>query len=279
MLKYEQDYRDLGRKVIEQGRWVYNDRTGTNCKTITNVDLVYDVGAGEVPILTTKQCFPVSSIAELLGYYRRYDNAQQFANIGVRSWFTNANETEAWLNNPNRKGEDDLGIIYGGAVEDGILRDIYDKLCNGIDDRGLIFDMWRPETFDKGCLRPCAFMHIWSLVDGVLDLRVIQRSADLALGVPFNSFSFAWLLKVTAKIAGVSAGKVTHSLVNVHLYENHIETFEELLEREPLDISPEIIIPDWVETFDDLLEERHARDYLTLTGYKDLGKMSFKLIS
>jgi thymidylate synthase len=182
MLKYEQDYRDLCQKIVEEGVWVDNERTSTRCKTISNVDLIYDVGSGEVPLLTTKQCFTVSAIAELLGYYRRYDNATQFDNIGVKSWYCNSNETESWLNNPNRKGENDLGIVYGAAVEDGILRDIYEKLSEGKDDRGLIFDMWRPETFDKGCLRPCAYQHVWTLIGDTLDLRIIQRSGDVALG-------------------------------------------------------------------------------------------------
>jgi thymidylate synthase len=97
--------------------------------------------------------------------------------------------------------------------------------------------------------------------------------------VPFNSFSFAWLLTVTAKITGNKAGKVYHTITNAHIYEDHLDGIDELLSRKPLDISPEIIIPDWVETFDDLLEERHAREYLTLTGYKHLGKIGFKLIS
>ena len=275
MLKYEKDYNNLCQRVLNEGYPIKNERTGKVCHTVINHDFVYDVGKGEVPLLTNKQCFTVSAVAEPVGYYRQYTNAQQFADIGSPTWFSNANENKAWLGNPHRKGENDMGSVYG-AVTGNTLTKIYNNLRNGIDDRGEIYQMWVPETFDKGCLRPCAYEHIWSLVGDKLSLTVIQRSGDLPLGVPFNSFSFAFLLKLMAKITGNVPDKVYHKIVNVHVYEDQVEALEEQLSRIPLDIYPKLEISDWVTCLEDVIgNDKHAREYFTLTGYEHQGKIAF----
>jgi thymidylate synthase len=33
--------------------------------------------------------------------------------LGTKTWDANANLNEAWLNNPFRKGNDDMGRVYG----------------------------------------------------------------------------------------------------------------------------------------------------------------------
>lgn len=275
MLKYERDYNNLCHRVLNEGYPIKNKRTGKVCHTVINHDFIYDIGKGEVPILTNKQCFTVSAVAEILGYLRQYTNAQQFADIGSPTWFSNANENQVWLDNPYRKGENDMGYVYG-AVTGNTLTKIYNNLQNGIDDRGEIYQMWVPDSFDKGCLRPCAYEHIWSLVEDKLSLTVTQRSGDLPLGVPFNSFSFAFLLKLMAKITGNTADKVYHKVVNVHVYEDQIEPLEEQLSRTPWDISPQLEISDWVTCLEDVIgNDKHAREYFSLTGYEHQGKILF----
>lgn len=275
MLKYERDYNNLCHRVLNEGYPIKNERTGKVCHTVINHDFVYDIGKGEVPLLTNKQCFTVSAVAEVLGYLRQYTNAQQFADIGSPTWFSNANENKVWLENTNRKGENDMGAVYG-AVTGNTLTKIYNNLRNGVDDRGEIYQMWVPASFDKGCLRPCAYEHIWSLAGDKLSLTVTQRSGDLPLGVPFNSLSFAFLLKLMAKITGNVPDKVYHKIVNVHVYEDQVEALEEQLSRTPLNISPTLEIPDWITCLEDVIgNDKHAREYFTLTGYDHQGKVSF----
>ena len=107
-----QQYLDLGKRILDEGVWVENKRTGVKCLTVINADLEYDVGAGEFPLLTTRKVPYKGAIAELIGYLRGYTNAQQFADLGAPTWFANANENEAWLNNPHRKGPNDMGLAY-----------------------------------------------------------------------------------------------------------------------------------------------------------------------
>src|SRR5574344_1428862 len=106
-------YLDLCQRIVDEVVWVKNERTGRRCLAVINADLEYDVGANAFPLVTTRKSYWKAAIAELLGYLRGYDNAAQFRAIGCNTWNANANENQAWLHNPHRKGEDDMGRVYG----------------------------------------------------------------------------------------------------------------------------------------------------------------------
>ncbi|EJF1126841.1 thymidylate synthase [Vibrio cholerae] len=106
-------YLDLCQRIVDQGVWVENERTGKRCLTVINADLTYDVGNNQFPLVTTRKSFWKAAVAELLGYIRGYDNAADFRQLGTKTWDANANLNQAWLNNPYRKGEDDMGRVYG----------------------------------------------------------------------------------------------------------------------------------------------------------------------
>ena len=224
-------YIEVGKKLITEGQWIKNERTGVNCLTLINADFTYDVDEGKFPILTTKKTFYKGAIAELLGYIRGYDSAKQFRDIGTKTWDANANENEVWLKNPNRKGEDDMGRVYGvqgrgwqkpnGEFLDQ-FRKVYENLKNGIDDRGEIVTFWNPGEFELGCLRPCMHTHQFSLVNDTLYLNSFQRSGDYPLGVPYNAIQCYVLLALMAQITGHKCGKAYHKIVNVHIYENQL---------------------------------------------------------
>lgn len=106
------EYIDLCKRVMETGEWIKNERTGKKCLTVINADFTYDVSEGKLPILTTKKSFWKPAIAEMLGYLRGYTNAVDFRAIGCNTWNANANDNAAWLANPYRQGEDDMGNAY-----------------------------------------------------------------------------------------------------------------------------------------------------------------------
>ena len=280
MSNYEEEYLKLCQKILDEGVWVDNERTGKRCKTIINHDFVYDVGNKEVPLLTTKQVFVTSAIAEIIGYIRGYTNAKDFTDIGSPSWTMNANKTEQWLANPNRKGLNDCGLIYGAVARDwhgvDLIDKVYKNLCKGVDDRREIVTFFDPSKFDKACLRPCAFQWQFSLLNGKLSLHVHQASCDVPLGLPWNSVSFYFLLELMARITGNKPDKVYHKIVNVHVYEDQIKPLLTQLSKEPLESESKLEIPLWVECMDDIMyKDIHAREYFTLTDYEHQGKISF----
>lgn len=269
-------YLDLCQRIVDQGKWVVNDRTGERCLTVINADFTYDVDEAKYPLVTTRKSPIKLAIAELLGYIRGYSNAADFRKLGTRSWDANANENEAWLKNPHRKGKDDCGRIYGVQARswqtpDGTsidqLQKVVNNLKNGIDDRGEIITFYNPGEFHMGCLRPCMHSHQFSLLDGELFLNSTSRSVDVPLGLVANMQQVYVFLAVMAQITGHKPGKGFHKLVNCHIYENQFDLMKDVqLKREPLE-QPKLIINPDIKTLKDL-ETWVTVDDFVVEGYE-----------
>lgn len=257
----EEQYLELCEKIIKEGKWVDNKRTGNRCLTIINYDIEYDCSGDDIPLLTTKKSYWRSAIAEMIGYLRGYDSAADFRAIGCKTWDANANLNESWLKNPNRKGEDDMGFVYGAVARNfpvvgggsvDLLEKIVRDLSMGVDDRGEILTFYHPGSFHLGCLRPCMFQHQFSILDGELYLNSYQRSCDVPLGLGFNMIQVVFLLKIMAQITGLKPAKAYHKIVNAHIYENQLELMRDVqLKRKPF-APPKLIITDKVKTLKDL---------------------------
>ncbi|MBQ12805.1 MAG: thymidylate synthase [Gammaproteobacteria bacterium] len=259
-----QQYLSLCQQIIDQGVWVENQRTGKKCLTVINADLSYDVAGNQFPIITTRKSFWKAAIAELLGYLRGYNSAADFRELGTKTWDANANVNEAWLNNPVRKGEDDMGRVYGvqgrswrkpnGETLDQ-LKKIVANLAQGIDDRGEILTFYNPGEFELGCLRPCMHTHTFSLLGDTLYLTSYQRSCDVPLGLNFNQIQAFTLLALVAQITGKDAGIAYHKIVNAHIYEDQLDLMRSVqLKRDPYDppqlhINPDIKSLEDIETW------------------------------
>ncbi len=269
-------YLELCKRIVNEGVWLDNKRTGKRCLTVINADLTYNVAANEFPLVTTRKSFYNSAIAEMLGYIRGYDNAADFRKIGTKTWDANANENQAWLENPYRKGLDDCGFIYGKVARnfpkpDGgnidILRQIVDNLSQGIDNRGEIFTFYHPGAFHMGCLRPCMYSHHFSLLGDTLYLNSTQRSCDVPLGLNFNMVQVYVLLALMAQITGHKAGQAYHKIVNAHIYEDQLELVRDVqLFREPL-APPQLKINPDIKSLEDL-ETWVSLDDFDVQGYQ-----------
>ncbi|KPA53019.1 thymidylate synthase [Photobacterium lucens] len=267
-------YLALCQRIVDEGVWIENERTGKRCLTVINADLTYDVANNQFPLITTRKSFWKAAIAELLGYLRGYDNAAQFRAIGCNTWNANANDNQAWLNNPHRKGEDDMGRVYGvqgrrWQKPDGTpidqLKKIVDDLTKGIDDRGEILTFYNPGEFDMGCLRPCMHTHTFSLLGDTLYLTSYQRSCDVPLGLNFNQVQVFTLLALMAQITGHKAGQAYHKIINAHIYEDQLELMRDVqLKREPF-ASPQLKINPKIKSLEDL------ETWVTLDDFEVIG--------
>ncbi len=232
-------YLALAQRVLDEGVLKKN-RTGIDTLGIIGAMMQFDLADG-FPIVTTKKTAYKAAIAEMLGFLRGYTNAADFRALGCKVWDANANDNQAWLDNPYRKGEDDLGSIYGSQarawpVTGGFidqLRGVYSDLQQGIDNRREIVTHWNPGEMDRMALPPCHLLYQFGIQDGRLCLSMYQRSCDLALGVPFNIVGYAWLLHVMAKVTGLKPGVFTHFLHDVHIYVSHINGMKQQISREP----------------------------------------------
>ena len=275
-------YLDLCNRIISEGTWVENKRTGKRCLTVINADFEYDCSKGLLPILTTKKAYWKQAIAEFLGYLRGYTSAADFRALGCKTWDANANENEAWLNNPHRKGEDDMGRCYGAQGRDwknpegnsvDQLANIVNDLKQGIDNRSEIMTFMNPGERDRACLNSCMHTHTFSILDGTLYLTSYQRSDDIPLGHGFNQIQVAWFLMIMAQITGLKAGTAYHKIVNAHIYEDQLVPLKEQLTREPFP-SPKLVINPKIKTLEDL-ETWVTLDDFELVGYEHHSAIKF----
>jgi len=274
IIRAEKQYLNALKKIYDEGVDLKNDRTGQVCRTVINIDMVYDCFNNKAPMVTTRQLTnPKLAIAELLGYIKGVTSAEQMRALGTKSWDSNANENEAWLNNPNRAGTDDLGLIYGAVAKNwpissnivgakqtvNLFEKVYQNLRKGIDDRGEIITFWNPGMFHLGCLRPCMYEHQFSLLGDDLYLNSTQRSSDWPLGTTANMIQVWLLLRLMAQITNKVPKIAYHRNVNCHIYGTQLDLIETQLSRDILteptiDINPDIKtladIESWV-TVDD----------------------------
>jgi len=258
--KEEDQYLQILKNILEFGSVKYNERTGKNCYFYHGEMMKFNLATGDFPLLTTKKMAVKSMIGELLGFIRGVDNAKDFRDLKCGFWDINANESVDWVNNPNRKGEDDLGRIYGVQARDwkahdgssiDQLKNVIDKLSQGIDDRRLIVTHWNPGEVDLQSLPPCHMFYQFGIRDGHLDLCMYQRSCDVPLGVPMNIASYALLLLLIARITGLKPGMFTHFLWNLHIYEDQWTDVRQQLKKLPYK-APQIWINPEIKTLEDL---------------------------
>jgi len=257
-------YLDLVRSVLDNGVKKEN-RTGID--TISNFSEFYKVDLSEgFPLLTTKKVYFRSVILELLWYLRGEDHIR---------WLRDENDCHIWDAWADEDGH--VGPIYpvlwrkfpyyeeeeirfeGDASHicktvwikkefDQVQRAI-DMLKENPNSRRIVVSAWHPGLLSKMALPPCHLMYIFNVSDGKLNCHLTQRSGDIALGIPFNLACYSALTMTIANEVGLDYGTFAHTIVDAHIYENHIDGLKEQLTREPRPL-PKLTIAD--KPIDDL---------------------------
>lgn len=221
-------YLSLVQEILENGE-KKEDRTGTGTISIFGAQRKYDLREG-FPILTTKKVLFKGLLYELLWFLRGATNINDDLTQHTPIW-------DAWADENG-----DLGPIYGkqwrswestdGRTIDQIANAL-DMIRNNPDSRRIIVNAWNVGDLDKMALPPCHLLFQFYVVNGRLDCQLYQRSADVALGVPFNIASYATLMHMIANETGLTPGIFTHTMGDAHIYLNHVEGLKEQLKRTP----------------------------------------------
>lgn len=111
--------------------------------------------------------------------------------------------------------------------------------------------------------------------------HLTQRSCDMFLGVPFNITSYSLLTHILARLTNTVAEEFVWNGVNCHIYSNHMNQVNELLNRTPYEV-PTIEISNTIESLDDIewfvknpnTFKRTFKDTFELTNYKYHPKLS-----
>lgn len=241
-------YLNLVKNVLENGVRKEN-RTGTDTLSCFAESYRVDLQDG-FPLLTTKKVFFRSVILELLWYLRGEDHVKWLRDEkDCHIWDAWADESGyvgpiypvLWRRFPSLENSEGKAWTPGGAEgsEGWRLRE-FDQVQRAVDmlktspnSRRIVVSTWHPGLLDEMALPPCHLMYIFNVSNGRLNCHLTQRSGDIALGIPFNLACYAALTMAIAQEVGLEPGVFAHTIVDAHIYVNHIEGLKEQLKRTP----------------------------------------------
>jgi thymidylate synthase len=205
---------------------------------------------------------------ELIWFLRGETNIRYLRENKVPIW-------DAWADS---SGE--LGPIYGKqwrnwVTPEGTTVDQIAQLLRGIREvvsdprsswgRRLLLTSWNPGDMPPlSTPTGCHTLAQFNITDGRLSCQMVQRSADVFLGVPYNIASYALLTHILATVCNLQVGEYIHTFGDAHIYENHEEQLRLQLEREPRAL-PKLRIADSVRASTDLKDLRI--DQFSVEGY------------
>ena len=221
-------------------RW--EDGEEANYISIVGVQNKYDVGK-EFPMITLRNNTKTvkNAIDEILWIWQKKSN--KISDLHSHIW-------DQWANAEGTIGKAygyQLGKKYEFKTKEGI------KLMNQVDyvlyllkhdqsSRRIMTNIFNHEELKDMELEPCAYGTQWLVKEGKLHLILNQRSQDMLTANGWNLMQYAALQYMFAQVSGLEVGTLTHNIGDCHIYDRHIPLVEKLLEAEPVDVTPKLII-------------------------------------
>ncbi len=283
------EYLDLVQYVLNNGTSREN-RTGVS--TISCFSYHYQVNIQEgYPLLTTKKVNFNALVHELLWYLSGESHIKNLKKVTSiwddwadeegrletaygRFWrrypvptsgIDGENWGKKWVSEDKETGQpvfDQIQYIID------ILKEI--KINPATPNRRrLVVSAWHPGNAAESRLPPCHYSFCFNVSDGKLNCHLTQRSGDIALGIPFNLACYSLLTTILAKETGYEPGHFAHTIIDAHIYENHVEGLNKQLERTPQKL-PQVIIADKP------LDELRFEDF-TLENYNPAPGIKFEV--
>lgn len=265
MLKADKLFKEAMVEILEEGtrdvnpRPKYKDGTPAHSVFITHKYYTYDISKGELPIITLRPIAIKNAIKEIFWIYQDQTSDLEILKntYGIYWW-------DDW-ESKDKPGT--IGQRYGATVK---KYDLMNRLLEGLKKdpygRRHIISLWQEDDFkETDGLAPCAFQTIFTVRGEFLDMQLTQRSSDFIVAGNINGMQYVALLMMVARHCGLKPGKFSHNIVNLHLYDRHLEQAKEMLKREPIDCKPQLILnPDKTDFYSFVPED------FTLIGYESV---------
>jgi thymidylate synthase len=292
-------YLQVVKHVLDTGTRKPN-RTGIDTISTFNVNYEVDLNAG-FPLLTSKRVSWKNIVIENLWFLSGSTDIRLLQKHGCKFWDPWADPQSSkvpsaygnfWRHFPTTSGDQDEQQI---KLNDQIAWVIAEIKRNPMSRR-LVVSAWSPGNAQHSALPPCHAFWVLNTqydenINPQLCLHLTQRSADIALGVPYNIAGYAFLLHLIARFTDMQVGRFGHTLIDAHIYTakpdgsmaeyDHIPGLLTQLERSPRKL-PELSIDESIQSLDDIstlleLETDEIMSYFPLIGYDPYDSLSFKV--
>ena len=223
----------LSNGVVDKNpRPKYKDGTPAHTIFVNHVMRQYDLSKREFPICTLRPIAWKSAIKEILWIYRDKSNSLDLLHdkYGIKYW-------DEW---ESKEFPNTIGKTYGYIINkyDLFNKRVLNDIMENPYSRYHVCSMWQEEILNDKYfdgLKPCCYETTWNVRGEYLDMLLNQRSGDMitasgAGGV--NEVQYAALLMMVAKHTGYKVGIFTHIVANEQIYDRHIDSANELLNRE-----------------------------------------------
>jgi thymidylate synthase len=217
-----ENYKQLGYKILNEGSKI-NGRNGV-VYSLFGEQLKFDLTKG-FPLMTSKYINFNHIKHEVIWYLMGTDKIDYLKEHKIHIW-------DKWADKNNS-----IGPTYGVQWRNFNGRDQVKEVINGLIhkpfSRRHIINGWNPNELHLMALPPCIVM-IHFNVDSRYRLHAVvyQRSADFAVGVPYDIAEMALLTHYIANEALLEPGSLTMQYGNIHIYGEHVETLKEQLKAE-----------------------------------------------
>lgn len=263
------EYLELVDNVLTNGR----PRQGQKPEgtiAVFGAQVRYDLSEG-FPLITTRDMSKSwkAMVGELLWIFSGSTNTDDLHKYGTKLWdkWGDASDRKLDMGYPRHE----LGPSYGyqlrnfaGKVDQ--LTQVEMMLKRDPQTRRAMISFWnlgdveKPDGQHVVDVAPCitllhfACMNYATSDEGGenrLDLHMVERSADVPVGVPFDTAEWGGIfLALMAKSVGLKPGTFIHTLSDAHIYNVQIPAMKELLKREPRP-RPRLKITDVIKPLDE----------------------------
>ena len=263
MTQADRNFIETCKEIIEHGissegtgvRTRWEDGSEANYISIIGVSNKYDV-AKEFPMITLRNNSKTvkRAIDEILWIWQKKSN--------------NINDLDSHIWDQWADEDGSIGKAYGyqmarkyefktkeGIQELDQVDYVLNLLKNDPASRRILTNLFVHDELKDMNLEPCAFGTQWLVKQGKLHLILNQRSQDMLAANGWNTMQYAALLCMFAQVAGLEVGTLTHNIGDCHIYDRHIPLIKKLIEAEPMEVSPKLVINNSTKNFYDFKPE------------------------
>ncbi len=243
------EYLDLVERVLTSGKLKKN-RTGVDTISSFAEHYVVDLSNG-FPLLTTKKVNFRSMLYEVLWYLSGEDHIRNLQKH-TKIWDAWADEKgnldtaygRYWRRFPSARWNEATASYDVEEIDQ--IGAVIELLKTDPNSRRMVVTAWEPGNALNSKLPPCHYTFAFNVEGNRLNCHLTQRSGDIALGIPFNLAAYSLLTQIIAQETGFVPGLFSHTIVDAHIYVNHVDGLREQLKRIPkplprLEIAPKPI--------------------------------------